>query len=279
MTRWAITGEAWGETPVSQAAEGTGNGRSGGCVGSPRRHVPVGVHRSIGRARLGAARVPEEVEERHRHAESGHRADQAAPEAGRRNQQEEGVDRWRGRTTSSGVATSSRTSASASGEASRRPSSPQDCRSSPSAGDAGRAANVLKIDRPTGRRWSATHSLAFSLDRLVRLLVLLGSDVEIVVKPRTGRRAVPGCWSPENLSEVCILFSDSRREVTGGRSPDDLQLAGGLSEAVVKKELRFRQHPPKLLPVRGGGVKGRDAREITKPGAISSSTTNPRDEL
>ena len=37
-----------------------------------RRYVPLRVHRSIGRARLRTARLPEEVEERHRHAEGGH---------------------------------------------------------------------------------------------------------------------------------------------------------------------------------------------------------------
>ena len=40
-------------------------------LGSGVLEVPLGVHRSIGRARLRTARVPEEVEERLRHTESG----------------------------------------------------------------------------------------------------------------------------------------------------------------------------------------------------------------
>jgi hypothetical protein len=35
------------------------------------------------------------------------------------------------------------------------------------------------------KRWSGNGSPGFSLDRLVRFLVPLGNDVEIVVKPRT----------------------------------------------------------------------------------------------
>jgi len=35
------------------------------------------------------------------------------------------------------------------------------------------------------KRWPGNGSPGFSLDRLVRFLVLLGSDVEILVKPRT----------------------------------------------------------------------------------------------
>ena len=45
--------------------------------------------------------------------------------------------------------------------------------------------------------------------RLVRFLVLLGSDVEIVVKPRSRATAARGCRSPEILSEICIQISDS----------------------------------------------------------------------
>ena len=47
------------------------------------------------------------------------------------------------------------------------------------------AADVLKIDQPKVSALVRGRLAGFSLDRLVRFLVLLGSDVEIVVKPRT----------------------------------------------------------------------------------------------
>ena len=47
------------------------------------------------------------------------------------------------------------------------------------------AAGLLKIDQPKVSALVRGRLAGFSLDRLVRFLVLLGSDVEIVVKPRT----------------------------------------------------------------------------------------------
>jgi predicted XRE-type DNA-binding protein len=47
------------------------------------------------------------------------------------------------------------------------------------------AAELLKIDQPKVSALVRGRLAWFSLDRLVRVLVLLGSDVEIVVKPRT----------------------------------------------------------------------------------------------
>ena len=47
------------------------------------------------------------------------------------------------------------------------------------------AAELLKIDQPKVSALVRGRLAGFSLDRLVRLLVLLGSDVKIVVKPRT----------------------------------------------------------------------------------------------
>jgi predicted XRE-type DNA-binding protein len=55
------------------------------------------------------------------------------------------------------------------------------------------AADVLEIDQPKVSALTRGRLAGFSLDRLVRFLVLLGSDVEIVVKPRaraTGRARV-----------------------------------------------------------------------------------------
>ena len=55
------------------------------------------------------------------------------------------------------------------------------------------AAEVLQIDQPKVSALVRGRLAGFSLDRLVRFLVLLGSDVEIVVKPRaraTGRARV-----------------------------------------------------------------------------------------
>ena len=47
------------------------------------------------------------------------------------------------------------------------------------------AAELLTIDQPKVSALVRGRLAGFSLDRLVRFLVLLGSDVEIVVKPRT----------------------------------------------------------------------------------------------
>src|SRR3982751_2574678 len=47
------------------------------------------------------------------------------------------------------------------------------------------AAELLNIDQPKVSALVRGRLAGFSLDRLVRFLVLLGSDVEIVVKPRT----------------------------------------------------------------------------------------------
>ncbi len=46
------------------------------------------------------------------------------------------------------------------------------------------AAELLEIDQPKVSALTRGRLTGFSLDRLVRFLVLLGSDVEIVVKPR-----------------------------------------------------------------------------------------------
>jgi predicted XRE-type DNA-binding protein len=52
------------------------------------------------------------------------------------------------------------------------------------------AAAVLEVDQPKVSALTRGRLSGFSLDRLVRFLVLLGSDVEIVVKDqRTRRRA------------------------------------------------------------------------------------------
>ena len=46
------------------------------------------------------------------------------------------------------------------------------------------AAELLKIDQPKISALVRGRLAGFSLDRLVRFLVLLGNDVEIIVKPR-----------------------------------------------------------------------------------------------
>jgi predicted XRE-type DNA-binding protein len=50
------------------------------------------------------------------------------------------------------------------------------------------AAEKLRIDQPKVSALTRGKLAGFSLDRLVRFLVLLGSDVEIVVKPRSRAR-------------------------------------------------------------------------------------------
>ena len=55
------------------------------------------------------------------------------------------------------------------------------------------AAELLEVDQPKVSALVRGRLAGFSLDRLVRFLVLLGSDVKIVVKPRaraTGRARV-----------------------------------------------------------------------------------------
>jgi predicted XRE-type DNA-binding protein len=53
------------------------------------------------------------------------------------------------------------------------------------------AATLLKVDQPKISALTRGRLAGFSLDRLVRFLVLLGNDVEIVVKarPRSRRQA------------------------------------------------------------------------------------------
>ena len=53
------------------------------------------------------------------------------------------------------------------------------------------AANVLEVDQPKVSALVRGRLTGFSLDRLVRFLVLLGSDVQIVVReqPPSRRRA------------------------------------------------------------------------------------------
>ena len=48
------------------------------------------------------------------------------------------------------------------------------------------AAEILEVDQPKVSVLTRGRLAGFSLDRLVGFLVLLGSDVEIVVKPRRG---------------------------------------------------------------------------------------------
>ncbi len=50
------------------------------------------------------------------------------------------------------------------------------------------AAALLQVDQPKVSALKRGRLSGFSLDRLVRFLVLLGSDVEIVVKEQSRRR-------------------------------------------------------------------------------------------
>jgi hypothetical protein len=49
---------------------------------------------------------------------------------------------------------------------------------------------------------------------------LLGSDVEIVVKPRPGQRAERGCWSPETCPKSVYIFKLGL-EATSGSLTDE----------------------------------------------------------
>ena len=81
------------------------------------------------------------------------------------------------------------------------------------------AAELLKIDQPKVSAPARSRLAGFSLDRLVRFLVLLGNDVEIVTdEPIGGRQEALSCVSGEfsvaarafNLSEICLQISDKR---------------------------------------------------------------------
>ena len=78
------------------------------------------------------------------------------------------------------------------------------------------AAELLKIDQPKVSALVRGRLAGFSLDRLVRFLVLLGSDVEIVVKPRTagdGPRAGAGGLRscPKFVYRFRTAFTTGRR--------------------------------------------------------------------
>ena len=148
----------------------------------------IGLHRPFRRPRVRVARVPEEVEERARDAEGRHRADQAAPEAGCRDQQEEGVKPMARKDYIVGsgnvfedLGHPRPAEALAKAELARKIGALIAKRGLTQAA----AADVLKIDQPKVSALVRGRLAGYSLDRLVRFLVLLGSDVEIVVKPRT----------------------------------------------------------------------------------------------
>ena len=57
-----------------------------------------------------------------------------------------------------------------------------------------KAATLLQVDQPKISALRRGRLAGFSLDRLVRFLVLLGSDVEIVVKARPKSRRPARLW-------------------------------------------------------------------------------------
>jgi hypothetical protein len=69
---------------------------------------------------------------------------------------------------------------------------------------------VLKIDQPKVSALARERLAGVSLDRIVRFLVLLGSDVESVVKPRARASGRARVLAREFVSETCIQISDSR---------------------------------------------------------------------
>ena len=54
------------------------------------------------------------------------------------------------------------------------------------------AASILGIDQPKVSALKQGHLSSFSIERLMRFLVLLGRDVEITVKQRRKPRVIPG---------------------------------------------------------------------------------------
>lgn len=51
------------------------------------------------------------------------------------------------------------------------------------------AAKLLGIDQPKVSALARGHLTGFSIDRLLRLLVALGRDVEIIIRPKLRRRS------------------------------------------------------------------------------------------
>ena len=76
------------------------------------------------------------------------------------------------------------------------------------------AASLLEIDQPKVSALTRGRLAGFSLDRLVRFLVLLGSDVEIVVKPRArtaGRaRVMVARGTLEKRASACSIRVSTR---------------------------------------------------------------------
>ena len=81
------------------------------------------------------------------------------------------------------------------------------------------AAELLRIDQPKVSGLVRGRLPGFSLPRAV--LVLLGSDLEIVVKPRRRAPARARVLVPEILSETCIQISDSLHHASPGRLRSD----------------------------------------------------------
>ena len=95
------------------------------------------------------------------------------------------------------------------------------------------AAEVLQIDQPKVSALVRGRLAGFSLDRLVRFLVLLGSEAEIVVKPRvraTGRARVMVA-GPVRWGRLRVPNADALRKERGASR---VQHLGGVADVIER---------------------------------------------
>jgi predicted XRE-type DNA-binding protein len=75
------------------------------------------------------------------------------------------------------------------------------------------AADLLAVKQPDVSKMLRGDFRQFSVERLLRFLVALDHDVEIIVRPHRGKNAARPCISPENGAHADLgwLFSLARR--------------------------------------------------------------------
>jgi predicted XRE-type DNA-binding protein len=169
-----------------------GAGSSGSSQGLSRRHVPRSVHSSFCGCGVRPSRLPEEIEDRRRNPAQGHRAGQATPLAGRTDCKGEGVMSKKGYETGSrnvfkdlGVPNADEHMVKAQlvfkidGIMKERGLKQV------------QAAVLFGVRQPDISKMLRGEFRQFSVERLLRFLVALDQDVEIVVKPHHDRSNAP----------------------------------------------------------------------------------------
>lgn len=118
------------------------------------------------------------------------------------------------------------------------------------------AAEILEVDQPKVSALIRGRLAGFSLDRLVRFLVLLGSDVEIVVRARP---AVKGRAGDGRVSRQPPCRTRARRDwLPSHHVTADLALA----HDVVKAASTSPAHDMARLAEREGGAQRRALHDV-----------------